>query len=54
MGPAKHMADGGIYLRSHQAPEGFVAVDPRPIEERDARLIVERARQLAAGYGRAA
>ena len=27
------------------APEGFVAIDPRPIDEADARLIVERIRQ---------
>jgi D-glucosaminate-6-phosphate ammonia-lyase len=44
---ARHMAEGGIYLRSHHAPEGFVAVDPRPIEEADARLVVERVREFA-------
>ena len=48
---ARHLAEGDppIYLRSHHAAEGFVAVDPRPIDEADARLIVERVRAFAAG-----
>jgi seryl-tRNA(Sec) selenium transferase len=44
---ARALADGGVYLRSHHAPEGFVAIDPRPIGERDARLIVDRIREWA-------
>jgi hypothetical protein len=38
-----------VYLRSHHAPEGFVAVDPRPIDDADADLIVARLRAFAAG-----
>ena len=38
-----------IYLRAHHAPEGFVAVDPRPIDEADADLIVARVRAFASG-----
>jgi uncharacterized pyridoxal phosphate-dependent enzyme len=36
-----------IYLRSHHAPEGYVAVDPRPIAEADVPLIVDRVRAFA-------
>jgi L-seryl-tRNA(Ser) seleniumtransferase/D-glucosaminate-6-phosphate ammonia-lyase len=44
---ARYLADGDppIYLRAHHADEGFVAVDPRPIDDNDAHLIVERIRQ---------
>ncbi|HEY3080994.1 MAG TPA: DgaE family pyridoxal phosphate-dependent ammonia lyase [Chloroflexota bacterium] len=47
---ARFLAEGPtpVYLRSHHAPEGFVAVDPRPIDEADADLIVERLRAFAA------
>jgi L-seryl-tRNA(Ser) seleniumtransferase/D-glucosaminate-6-phosphate ammonia-lyase len=46
---ARHLADGDppIYLRAHQADEGYVAVDPRPIDDNDARLIVERISEWA-------
>ena len=46
---AKFMAEGEtpVYLRGHHAPEGFVAVDPRPIDARDVPLIVERIRKFA-------
>lgn len=44
---ARHMADHGIYLRSHHAPDGFVAVDPRPIDETEAKLIVQQIQQFA-------
>jgi L-seryl-tRNA(Ser) seleniumtransferase/D-glucosaminate-6-phosphate ammonia-lyase len=48
---ARFLAEGPtpVYLRSHNAPEGFVAVDPRPIDQADADLIVERLRAFAAG-----
>jgi D-glucosaminate-6-phosphate ammonia-lyase len=41
---ARHLAEGDppIYLRAHHAAEGYVAVDPRPIDDADARLIVAR------------
>ncbi|HZQ98916.1 MAG TPA: DgaE family pyridoxal phosphate-dependent ammonia lyase [Chloroflexota bacterium] len=45
---ATFMADGTtpVYLRGHHAPEGYVAVDPRPIDARDVPLIVERIREF--------
>ncbi|HEY3110461.1 MAG TPA: hypothetical protein VGL23_17000, partial [Chloroflexota bacterium] len=44
-----HLADGDppIYLRAHHAGEGYVAVDPRPIDDNDARMIVARIRAWA-------
>jgi hypothetical protein len=36
-----------VYLRGHHAAEGYVAVDPRPIEERDAALIAKRINEFA-------
>jgi hypothetical protein len=40
-----------IFLRGHHAAEGYVAVDPRPIDERDAGIIVERVRAFFAAGG---
>jgi len=44
---AKFLSEGDppILLRGHHATEGFLAVDPRPIDDNDAHLIVERIRR---------
>jgi D-glucosaminate-6-phosphate ammonia-lyase len=46
---AKHMSEGDtpVYLRGHHAPEGYVAVDPRPIDDRDVPLIVQKVKAFA-------
>jgi hypothetical protein len=36
--------DPPIYVRGHHAGAGTVAIDPRPIDEADAAVIVERIR----------
>jgi L-seryl-tRNA(Ser) seleniumtransferase/D-glucosaminate-6-phosphate ammonia-lyase len=36
--------DPPIFLRGHHAADGYLAVDPRPIDDNDAHLIVERIR----------
>lgn len=48
---ARFMAEGPtpVYLRGHHAGEGYVAVDPRPIDDRDTPLIVQRIREFAGG-----
>lgn len=38
--------DPPIYVRGHLLGEGTLTIDPRPIDERDARIIVDRIRQF--------
>ena len=44
--------DPAIYVRGHLVGEGTVMIDPRPIDERDAGIIVERVREFVALHGR--
>jgi len=50
-GLARFLTEGpvAIYPRGHRVDEGFVAIDPRPIDDRDADLIVERVRRFVGG-----
>lgn len=45
-GLAKFLTEGAvaIFPRGHHADEGYIAIDPRPIEQRDVGLIVSRVR----------
>jgi L-seryl-tRNA(Ser) seleniumtransferase/D-glucosaminate-6-phosphate ammonia-lyase len=42
--------DPPIYIRGHLLAEGTVTIDPRPIDEHDARIIVERVRAFLATH----
>lgn len=41
-----------IYVRGHLLGEGTLVIDPRPIDERDARIIVERVREFVRSRAR--
>jgi L-seryl-tRNA(Ser) seleniumtransferase/D-glucosaminate-6-phosphate ammonia-lyase len=45
-------SDPPIYVRGHLVAEGTVMIDPRPIDEDDARVIVERVRDFVAQTAR--
>jgi hypothetical protein len=42
--------DPPIYIRGHLLAEGTVTIDPRPIDEHEARIIVERVRTFLATH----